>query len=319
MNTPTDPILQTETSSMDSKTAPPNAEEDSSRTKTMRRMLWNVEFFFLFLRVVARWGVRLAVFCEESLRKMVRLALQRLWVSIGSLKMTVFPKQASAIIVPPAPKGKSERTTKSIRNGDANKDDIVRLNVGGTRYDASRDTLMRYEGSMLASLVSGKWKEGDGDTEIFIDRSGRRFEYILDYLRSDRVYVPDLSYHAALLDEFEYFGIDVDESKVAVTDDFTAINELGQEIRCHQAIIEQERKKIAAMQESYQLASDFAKDAERSLGLYSRTIGKDVDKELLRSCLLSRGLYVVSYGSDRSGLVNVNICTIGTKDEHVTN
>ena len=33
---------------------------------------------------------------------------------------------------------------------------IVRWNVGGVRYEASRDTLMRYKESMLASLVSGK-------------------------------------------------------------------------------------------------------------------------------------------------------------------
>lgn len=81
---------------------------------------------------------------------------------------------------------------------------IIRLNVGGTRYEVSRDTLMRYERSMLASLVSGKWKEGDGDKEIFIDRDGTRFKYILDYLRSDRLHVPHLSDRSTLKDEFDF-------------------------------------------------------------------------------------------------------------------
>jgi hypothetical protein len=43
---------------------------------------------------------------------------------------------------------------------------IVRLNVGGTRYDVSRDTLERFQDSMLASLVSKHWKEGNSNEPI---------------------------------------------------------------------------------------------------------------------------------------------------------
>ena len=191
---------------------------------------------------------------------------------------------------------------------------IVRLNVGGTRYEVSRDTLTRYEGSMLTSLLSGKWKEGEGgENEIFIDRDGRRFGYILDYLRSNRVYLPDLSDQSALKDEFEFFGIEADMSKVSVKDDFETIIELVDEIAEHEATIEQKKKKIAVIKESYRLANDFSSRAETQ-GLYLRhNIGKDVDKELLRSCLQSRGLHVVTYG-DESGVEYVDICTIGRKD-----
>lgn len=200
------------------------------------------------------------------------------------------------------------------QEGDRN--ETARLNVGGKHYKISRDALMRYEGSMLASLVSDKWKEADGEDEIFIDRDGCHFKYILDYIRSDRVYVSNLSELSALKLEFDYFGIEADMSKVSVKDDFETIIELVDEIAEHEATIEQKKKKIAVIKESYRLANDFSSRAETQ-GLYLRhNIGKDVDKELLRSCLQSRGLHVVTYG-DESGVEYVDICTIGRKDKHV--
>ena len=84
---------------------------------------------------------------------------------------------------------------------------IVQLNVGGTRYDVSRDTLERCEGFMLASLISGHWKEGNSDEPIFIDRSGLLFQYILDYLRNNKFHLPATVSRDAVKDEFEYYGI----------------------------------------------------------------------------------------------------------------
>jgi hypothetical protein len=56
---------------------------------------------------------------------------------------------------------------------------IVRLNVGGARYDISRTLIEGYPDTMLASLISERWQE-DPTTEIFIDRNGQRFQYVLD-------------------------------------------------------------------------------------------------------------------------------------------
>ncbi|GAX22436.1 hypothetical protein FisN_14Hu050 [Fistulifera solaris] len=112
--------------------------------------------------------------------------------------------------------GNSPPQTSQREGGSPQGDEqkpTVRLNVGGMRYEVARDTLMFYEDSMLASLVSGRWKEGNGEDEIFIDRDGRRFGFLLNYLRSDRVYLSESSDQAALEDEFEYFGIDADMSK----------------------------------------------------------------------------------------------------------
>ncbi|GAX25731.1 hypothetical protein FisN_14Lh051 [Fistulifera solaris] len=191
---------------------------------------------------------------------------------------------------------------------------IVRLNVGGTRYEAARETLTRLERSMLASLIAGTWKEGNGQNEIFLDRDGKLFAYILAYLRSDRVYVPDLSVQSALRDEFQYFGIDADMSKVSVTDDFVTINELGKEIKRSEKSNLQKAKKIAAIKESYRLVGEFSVRAETQ-GLFLRhDIDDDVDTELLRACLLSRGLHVVNYHTD-SMPHTVDLCAIGLKDQ----
>ena len=192
---------------------------------------------------------------------------------------------------------------------------IVRLNVGGVRYEVARDTLMLYEDSMLASLISGKWKERNGEEEIFIDRDGGRFKYVLDYLRSDRVYLSDLSDHSALEDEFEYFGIEADMSKVSVKNDFGSIRELVKEIKGYEAKIEEKNTKIATIKESYRLANDFSIRSETQ-GLFLRhdDLSKNVDKEFLRDCLQSRGLHVVSYG-DESGEEYADICTLARKDK----
>ncbi|GAX10775.1 hypothetical protein FisN_UnNu008 [Fistulifera solaris] len=209
----------------------------------------------------------------------------------------------------------SSSTTKPRVNA---RTDIVHLNVGGTRYEVSRSTLMHYEGSMLASLISGKWKEGEGDVEIFIDRNGRRFEWVLDYLRSDRAYVPDLSDQLALKEELDYFGIAVDMSKVSVTDDFVTINELSQEIKVHKATIAQKEKRIAAIKESYRLAGEFADYSENEKLKVRLSVNKDVDTKMLRRCLLSRGLHVLRSGSKESGAPTLYLCVAGQKSKCVT-
>jgi hypothetical protein len=82
---------------------------------------------------------------------------------------------------------------------------IVRLNVGGTQYDVSRDTLARCEGSMLASLVSKQWNEGNTNKPIFIDRNGLLFQYVLDYLRNNQLHLPSFVSRAAMVDEYLIF------------------------------------------------------------------------------------------------------------------
>ncbi|GAX22442.1 hypothetical protein FisN_14Hu056 [Fistulifera solaris] len=110
---------------------------------------------------------------------------------------------------------------------------LVRFNVGGTHYDVSYDTLKRCKDSSillkLASLVSGKWEEGNGNKKsTFIDcdkqpfsieRDGVLFQYALEYLRTGQLCLPPSVSRAAMKEEFEYYDIDVDMTRVKERND----------------------------------------------------------------------------------------------------
>ena len=60
------------------------------------------------------------------------------------------------------------------------------LNVGGIHYTTTIDILTRHKDSMFALMFNGRWnteqEEFDEDGNIFIDRDGFLFKYILEYL-----------------------------------------------------------------------------------------------------------------------------------------
>lgn len=70
----------------------------------------------------------------------------------------------------------------------------VRLNIGGRRFETTLQTLRRVPDSMLGRMFSDDWRPA-GDVETFIDRDGRHFHHILNYLRDGHT--------AALPEEFE--------------------------------------------------------------------------------------------------------------------
>lgn len=75
---------------------------------------------------------------------------------------------------------------KRARTASDDNDSIVHLNVGGTRFVALRSTLTKYPDSMLARMFSDGWKNGPApmlDGAVFIDRSARLFEHVLEALR----------------------------------------------------------------------------------------------------------------------------------------
>ena len=60
---------------------------------------------------------------------------------------------------------------------------IVKLNIGGIRYETSVATLAKDGQSMLAAMFSGLYplQQDKDDGSIFIDRDGTHFRYILKY------------------------------------------------------------------------------------------------------------------------------------------
>jgi len=70
--------------------------------------------------------------------------------------------------------------------------DIIYLNVGGMKYCTSKNTLTKYPLSMLGAMFSQNISSSiDRDGCYFIDRNGKVFEYILQFLRSDQLILPD--------------------------------------------------------------------------------------------------------------------------------
>ena len=68
----------------------------------------------------------------------------------------------------------------------------IKLNVGGQYFTTSVQTLTKDKGSMLHAMFSGRFDTKPAeDGSYFIDRDGTHFRYILNYLRTGYLLIPD--------------------------------------------------------------------------------------------------------------------------------
>ena len=94
--------------------------------------------------------------------------------------------------------------------------DLVCLNVGGVLYTTTKATLSRFPNSMLGAMFNGSMPTTlDGEGNYFIDRDGMIFAYVLNFLRSSSLALPD---------EFRHYD------QLAVEADFYQIEPLIQAI-----------------------------------------------------------------------------------------
>ncbi|XP_066305221.1 BTB/POZ domain-containing protein KCTD19-like [Branchiostoma lanceolatum] len=71
-------------------------------------------------------------------------------------------------------------------------DSVVSLNVGGHIYTTARSTLTRYPDSMLGAMFGGDLRTlQDDQGRYFIDRNGRLFEHVLNFLRTSQLVLPE--------------------------------------------------------------------------------------------------------------------------------
>lgn len=79
-----------------------------------------------------------------------------------------------------------EKEKKIWGAGDGNVDDVIPLNVGGTRIDVLCGTLTMVEDSFLATKFSGRWDNSiqkDRDGNFFIDQPIDLLGPLIDFLR----------------------------------------------------------------------------------------------------------------------------------------
>ncbi|XP_043501074.1 BTB/POZ domain-containing protein KCTD3 isoform X1 [Polistes fuscatus] len=99
--------------------------------------------------------------------------------------------------------------------------DIVHLNVGGTRFSTSQQTLTWIPDSFFTALLSNRIaSHQDLDGALFIDRDPRMFSIILNYLRTKDINLKNVDIRS-LRHEAEYYGITPLVKRLMLCEDLT--------------------------------------------------------------------------------------------------
>lgn len=94
--------------------------------------------------------------------------------------------------------------------------EIVRLNIGGTSYTTTKQTLRREPESFFPKILKPGGIEENSDVAgllpdgtYFVDRDGELFVYILDYMRTGKLLLPDnFKETARLREEVLFYQLD---------------------------------------------------------------------------------------------------------------
>ncbi|XP_035614139.1 putative potassium channel regulatory protein [Oncorhynchus keta] len=87
--------------------------------------------------------------------------------------------------------------------------DLITFNIGGQTFTTTLLTLRRHQDSRIARILDGK----DADFkfisgQVFVDRDGTFFKYILDYMRTGQITLPaEFSDYNGLAQEAQFYGL----------------------------------------------------------------------------------------------------------------
>jgi hypothetical protein len=77
-----------------------------------------------------------------------------------------------------------EQEKAAMKEAHTFQNNKICLNVGGHRFETSRQTLTSIPDTYLSSMFSGRFElSPDADGSYFIDRPGKHFEHVLNFLR----------------------------------------------------------------------------------------------------------------------------------------
>lgn len=114
---------------------------------------------------------------------------------LQNLRGSIDVSTSSTNVVGVTPSKNSLRKRRSNRQdwnlGAQKPDEIVKLNIGGKVYVTSRSTLLRIPNTFFSALLGGEIPSvKDEQNAYFIDREGRWFEPVLNFLRTDNIIIP---------------------------------------------------------------------------------------------------------------------------------
>jgi hypothetical protein len=153
---------------------------------------------------------------------------------------------------------------------------IFNLNVGGVLHTTTRSTLLSHTDTFFTALLSGKVPTyTDGNGNIFIDRDGELFKYVLNYLRCGTIYLPHshhyLHQYFEIKAEAEFFGL-TDMAKL-LQKDIDLLEQASRQVAKQQNA---QGKEIKAEAEFFGL-TDMAKLLQKDVNLLEqalRQVGK---------------------------------------------
>eukprot|EP00743_Colponemidia_sp_Colp-15_P011613 GILK01013006.1.p1 GENE.GILK01013006.1~~GILK01013006.1.p1 ORF type:complete len:183 (-),score=4.33 GILK01013006.1:471-1019(-) len=92
----------------------------------------------------------------------------------------------------------------------SSRDYIVKLNIGGVKFDTTKATLESRGENFFTSLLSERVPSlKDSQGRYFIDRDGRYFAPILQFLRTGYLEVERTSDMRSVLREAQFYGVDI--------------------------------------------------------------------------------------------------------------
>ncbi|XP_072172540.1 uncharacterized protein [Diadema setosum] len=123
----------------------------------------------------------------------------------------------------------------------------IGLNVGGKIYETSETTLTSQPGSFFTSLLSGYIPSARDDRGNYrIDRDGKIFRYVLNYLRDNELILPEGFNELALLEreadfyQLESLKADIQALRVAVQGGVVSLNVCGTNYTTKREVFSQE-------------------------------------------------------------------------------
>eukprot|EP01083_Nonionella_stella_P268921 909421_1 len=102
-----------------------------------------------------------------------------------------------------------DMTNDEIKHRLLSSGEPILLNIGGRTFATTLTTLSSERDSILYKMFDEKWSlKPSKDGSYFIDRNGRYFEYILDYMRNNTLNIPsDKHIIRHLISEAEYYQL----------------------------------------------------------------------------------------------------------------